>query len=75
MEIIISRTGEKGCRNEWSAQVLDGDVYAGNIGTGKTRSDALCSLIRANLEWFNIDAWTDIDPLSKNPVTKWSAGA
>ncbi len=40
-------------------------------GTGKTRAEAIDSLVRANLDTFGITEWEENDPESKTPRTVW----
>jgi hypothetical protein len=69
MNIVLTRDPAKlGERKEWAAEA-DG---LKNKGIGKTRAEALDSLVRANCEAFGISQWTEIDPLSPVPETHWA---
>lgn len=68
MHIILARDITKlGHRVEWTAT----STRLQSKGIGKTRAEAIDSLVRANVEAFGIEEWTEIDPLSSVVQTDW----
>lgn len=61
----------KGCSDEWTA-TLESDRSA-RKGIGRNRTEAIGTLVRANLEKFQVDQINDIDPESDTPLVIWKS--
>jgi hypothetical protein len=68
MQLTLTRNPDRhGCSDEWAAKVEL------RPGIGKTRTEAVGSLIAANPEAFGITHQIDADCRSAHPVVEWYA--